>query len=154
MGSQHPSDIQRLKTAAWQELLGLQNLQMFFSHVLHCLWPWILPFRQQVLNHIPVHRTALASLLLLPQLWQSVRKSPAVFYCREVLLCPCPGLAALWNGAAERSPQGCTFNPDLHSISKNESKPLCCCCFSSGHPPVHCCAQPELKDRLGQGLFL
>lgn len=46
--------------------------------------------------------------------------------------------------------RGCIFNLDLHSISKNESKPRCCC-FSSGHPPIPCCAQPELRDRLGLG---
>lgn len=157
MGSQHPSDIQSPKPAGWQELLGLQYSQLFFSHVLHPLWPWTLHFRQRVLNHIPLHRTALARLLLPLQLWQSDGKSPAVFCCREVLLCPRPSSAAPRNGPTERGLQGCTFNPHLHSISTSESKPLCCCCcccFSSGHPPIHCYAQPELKDRLGQGLFL
>lgn len=77
----------------------MQNLQMVFSHVLHPLWPWTLHFRQQVLNHIPVHGAALARLLLPPQLWQSGGESPAVFCGREALLCPWPSLAAPCNGA-------------------------------------------------------
>lgn len=147
LGSQHPSDNQIFwKQQEGKNCWGCRTRGWFSAMSCTLCGPGLCISG----NHIPVHRAALASLLLLPWLWQSDGKSPAVFCCREALLCPQAGLAAPCNGAPERSLQGCTFNADLHSIPKNESKHLFCFCFS----PHSCSAQPELKDRLGQGLFL
>lgn len=112
MGSQHPSDIQSPKPAGWQELLGLQYSQLFFSHVLHPLWPCTFHFRQRVLNHIPLHRTALARLLLLPpQLWQSDGKSPVVFCAGK--FCCAHGPALLLPGMGPLR-GGCRAAPLIH----------------------------------------
>lgn len=134
------------------------------------LWPWTLHFRQRVLNHIAVHRTALARRLLPAQLWQSDGKSPAVFCGREALLCPRPSPAAPRSGDTERELQGCTLIQIYTVFPRMKANPSAAAAFLRGipHPllrtaraegrawsgviPLSCGTRAQADQRIPQGL--
>lgn len=134
MGSQHPSAIQRLKRSGWQELLGLENSQMFFSHVLH---PLALDFAFQAASVEP-HRCA----------QDSPGKAPP----------PCPALAECWEEpgcflwqessavpmaqprcSPERELQGCTLIQIYTVFPRMKANPSAAAAFLQGipHPLLH-----------------